>query len=264
MAHSYFSYTRLLLGICGIWILLSSHAFANTTSTEELQLYLDSPYILNPLGEGKNSAYDKRPLFREDAFDCTTYVETVLANRKAQLEGSDFFQTLMHIRYINGKIGFFTRAHIMESEWIPNAIKYNFIAPYPLKNAQVSHFPFYLKDWFEHNEQVTTKDAAYAQKAEKYPEILELSIPYVPIADITADFVKSLPKLMVVFFLKKIQPKEGQKVTEDTALVVHMGLLKEGELYHASIIQKKVSTKPLTEYLKDNHPYVGASFYEVK
>src|ERR1035437_2644460 len=41
---------------------------------------LGKPYQLGPLGEGKFGAEDPDPLYRLDAFDCTTFIETVMAN----------------------------------------------------------------------------------------------------------------------------------------------------------------------------------------
>src|SRR5690606_32543867 len=42
-------------------------------------IFLGSDYVGDPLGEGESGVYDRDPLYRFDAFDCTTYVETVLA-----------------------------------------------------------------------------------------------------------------------------------------------------------------------------------------
>ena len=48
----------------------------NTTFTG--QSFLGAPYMNSPLGE--DVAPDSDPLIRFDAFDCTTFVETVLAD----------------------------------------------------------------------------------------------------------------------------------------------------------------------------------------
>ena len=41
--------------------------------------FLGKPYLLGALGEGEQGYYDSSPLYRTDAFDCETYVDTVLA-----------------------------------------------------------------------------------------------------------------------------------------------------------------------------------------
>lgn len=77
---------------------------------------LGRPYRFSPLGEG--SGPDPDPLLRLDAFDCTTYVETVMAlamrdTHEAQL------QLLNRIRYRDGDIGFAQRRHLPATQWLP-------------------------------------------------------------------------------------------------------------------------------------------------
>ncbi len=43
------------------------------------ELFLGVPYKLGALGEGPGGEFDRDPLIRFDAFDCTTFVETVMA-----------------------------------------------------------------------------------------------------------------------------------------------------------------------------------------
>lgn len=82
-----------------------------------LQL-LGAPYLDAPLGEGASSRYDAGPLVRLDGFDCTTFVETVLAAAKSK-NVAEFEKTLQRIRYRNGQVGFATRNHFPCVDWIP-------------------------------------------------------------------------------------------------------------------------------------------------
>ncbi|WP_373998886.1 N-acetylmuramoyl-L-alanine amidase-like domain-containing protein [Bdellovibrio bacteriovorus] len=82
--------------------------------------FLGRPYLGGALGEGSNSSFDNDPLFRFDAFDCTTYVETVVALSLASSEES-FKNLLTQIRYMNGQISIFTRNHFTSIDWNPNA-----------------------------------------------------------------------------------------------------------------------------------------------
>ena len=80
---------------------------------------LGRKYLSSPLGEGVFGKFDKDPLYRIDAFDCTTFVETVLAlslSRTIQ----DFKETINQIRYKNGSISFITRNHFISADWIDN------------------------------------------------------------------------------------------------------------------------------------------------
>src|SRR3990167_4033109 len=74
--------------------------------------FLGKPYVLNPLGEGPNATIDKGPLYRTDAFDCFSFVSTVLAMAKAQ-NLSQFQQNILEIRYSNSTPTFNTRNHFI-------------------------------------------------------------------------------------------------------------------------------------------------------
>jgi len=78
--------------------------------------FLNTPYILSPLGEAKG--VDPDPRFRIDAFDCTTFVETaiVLAYRNDWSKAADL---LDQIRYNQNKIDFDHRRHLITADWIP-------------------------------------------------------------------------------------------------------------------------------------------------
>jgi len=80
---------------------------------------LGKPYELGGLGEGPGALYDQDPLYRFDSFDCTTFVETVIALSRAD-DFPGFEREMNRVRYVNGKIGFTTRNHFTSLDWIPN------------------------------------------------------------------------------------------------------------------------------------------------
>ncbi|MBJ7536717.1 N-acetylmuramoyl-L-alanine amidase-like domain-containing protein [Marinomonas transparens] len=80
---------------------------------------LETPYGDGSLGEGENGLYDKDPLIRFDVFDCTTYVEAVLAGA-ISTSIDDFMPNLMALRYRDGKVSFMARNHFPSADWIPN------------------------------------------------------------------------------------------------------------------------------------------------
>ncbi|WP_067094403.1 N-acetylmuramoyl-L-alanine amidase-like domain-containing protein [Marinomonas atlantica] len=80
---------------------------------------MNKPYVDGNLGEGKIGRYDQDPLFRFDVFDCTTYVETVLAGALSS-HSRDFPQHMQKIRYQQGIVSFVTRNHFTSTDWIPN------------------------------------------------------------------------------------------------------------------------------------------------
>lgn len=80
------------------------------------QYFIGKPYILGALGEGKNGEFDKSPLYRTDAFDCATYVSTVLALAEAN-DVIHFEKILKKIQYHAKCISYTNRNHFFELEW---------------------------------------------------------------------------------------------------------------------------------------------------
>src|SRR5438045_3981745 len=70
--------------------------------------FLGTAYLLGPLGEGTQGYYDQSPLFRFDAFDCQTFVETVLALAISN-DAATFKKLINEIRYRKGVVAFENR-----------------------------------------------------------------------------------------------------------------------------------------------------------
>ena len=88
--------------------------------------FLGAPYLLSALGEGMHGDYDQFPLYRADAFDCQTYVDTVLAIALAD-SLNHFNQCLTHVRYHNGHVSFIERNHFTCLDWNQNNQRQGFI-----------------------------------------------------------------------------------------------------------------------------------------
>lgn len=83
--------------------------------------FLHTPYVSSPLGEGPGHPPDEDPRFGLAGFDCTTFVETVLALSLAD-DLDDARRILDDIRYTDGVVGFATRKHLPMAQWIPENI----------------------------------------------------------------------------------------------------------------------------------------------
>ncbi len=88
--------------------------------------FLEKPYLRGALGEGRAGYYDNTPLYRTDAFDCETFVDTVLALAFAH-DLTSFNQLIRKIRYQNGKVSFFHRNHFTCLDWNINNQQQGFI-----------------------------------------------------------------------------------------------------------------------------------------
>ena len=171
--------------------------------------YVGARYANDPLGEGR--APDTDPLIRFDAFDCTTFVETVLADGDVQ--------KLNKIRYADGVPDFTRRNHFIETDWLSNNsdIVQNVSGRYA--PTAVHTVTIDKKNWFKLTHNMETDFA---------PRTVNLEyIPYKYAADIRV----AAP--VVVLFLRD-NPKIRDKIGTDLA-VRHMGfLLPDGTLRHAS------------------------------
>jgi len=80
-------------------------------------LFVGQNYLAGPLGEGIGAEFDADPLYRFDVFDCTTYVETVLALSLTQANKKEFETLINDIRY-DTDINFVSRNHFISLDWI--------------------------------------------------------------------------------------------------------------------------------------------------
>lgn len=220
----------LFLVGCGVTLQLPGHKF------------LGAPYINSPLGEG--IAPDSDPLIRFDAFDCTTFVETVLANGD--------IETLNQIRYKDGKIGFLNRNHFIESDWLVNNSDrvQNVSADYA--QTKMRSVIIDKRSWFKkvHNIDTDFKPVA-------------VDLEYIPY-EFTKDIIIEKP-VIVLFITDNADFRD--KIGTDLA-VVHMGILMpNGVLRHASSEHDAVVDVPFEEYVnarKKNKNNLGIALVEIK
>ena len=223
-------------------IILSLVGCGGTTPQWPGHDFLGAPYVESPLGEA--TAPDLDPLIRFDAFDCTTFVETVLAN-------GDQGQ-LNQIRYKDGEIGFLNRNHFIESDWLSNNSKRVKNVSHEYAPTKVRNVIINKKSWFK---KVHGIDSDF--------ESVEIDLEYIPYEH-TKNLVINKP--MIVLFVTD-KPEFHDKIGTDLA-VVHMGfVLPNGTLRHASSKYKKVVDVPFAEYInlqKQNKNNIGIALVEIK
>ena len=172
--------------------------------------YLEKPYILDPLGE--ETAPDMDPLIRFDAFDCTTFVETALANGDVN--------KLTKIRYKDGKISFINRNHFIETDWLPNNADIVENISSKFGKTAIRKVTIKRSTWMKRVHNIT----------DKTPD-KTVSLQYIPYANF--DTIKTDKPLIVLFVLMG-NPKFIKETGTEIA-VHHMGfLLPNGMLRHAS------------------------------
>ena len=215
------------------------------TRTEYIgEKYLGVKYILDPLGE--EVAPDTDPLVRFDAFDCTTFVETALADGD--------INKLNKIRYKDGKIGFLNRNHFVATEWLPNNsdLFENISSRYG--KTKIRTVTINRSAWLKNIHHMSIKTPNKTTKLEY--------IPY----EYLADNIKPEKPLLVLFVLNRSE-RMFKKTGTDLA-VYHMGfLLPNGMLRHASSSAGGVVDINFNEYVakrKKMPNNIGVMLLEIK
>jgi len=266
-----------LLGLMAVPALAAAPARAQTAADRILEngeKYLGVPYMAGPFGEGPGGQYDRNPLSRFDAFDCTTFVETVTA--LALSDSKDFQTTLNHIRYKDGVVSFTSRNHITSLDWIPNNVAAGFfrdvtesVAPGKtlIARALIDKRAWYAK-MPESRIQIpglseADKQQLLAQlRAEgaRY-EPQEATLPYVPLKVLFAPgggkLFDRIPSGSVVNIVRPNWDLVKQIGTHLNVSHQGFAVRKDGVLYflEASEVYGKVSMVPLADYL---HQYLDS------
>jgi len=218
----------------------SQQTFHNYTGSE----YVDARYARDPLGEGAGIGIDTDPLIRFDAFDCTTFVETVLAGGNQE--------KLKRIRYKNGKVDFMNRNHFIDTDWLENNsdLVKNVSAQYA--KTAIRRVTIDKKNWFKKKYGIDTN----FQKQ-------TVNLEYISYKD--AQNIRAIEPMVVLFV--NAPGRAPEKIGTDLA-VRHMGLLlPDGRLRHASIKQKRVVDVDFNKYVNqmmENQNKLGIILLEIK
>lgn len=232
------------------------------------RLFLGLPYGKNgPLGEGEDGQYDQDPLYRFDTFDCTTYIETIMA--LAQTRHVDEFELLLNkIRYQDGSVGYLTRNHFTDLQWIPENIRNGqlrvinelVVAAGEIKQAQAEiNFPGWIRS--TKIEQIILRNSTIEEKKDRLQELHQeaqnytikmATVPYIAIKQLLANplLLNKIPHGSIVNF---VRPNwDLTQVAGTHQNISHQGFLfRKGKtlyLRHAST-KGKVEELPFINYL---------------
>ena len=232
------------------------------------KIFVGFPYGKGgPLGEGLSGRFDQDPLYRFDAFDCTTYVETIMALAFAR-DVNEFEDYQDKIRYEDGIVDYLKRNHFTDLQWIPNNIAngfmseltYDVVHSSEVKMAEaLINFPGWLKS--HKLEQIIVPLASREEKLSILEELHALAasfetsiarVPYIEISRILSrpQILNKIPTGAVVNFVRPNWDLTEAAGTHQN--ISHQGFLfRSGKtlyLRHAST-QGKVEEVPFIEYL---------------
>ena len=240
------------------------------------QQFMGKPYHLGPLGEGDKGLYDQSPLYRTDAFDCQTYVETVVALSLAKnLE--TFKKKINAIRYQNPTPSYLNRNHFMSLNWLPNNTQKGFIKDISTTLVNKQNEPVFktaianikkgawlqkktLNDIKIKNSSLKRKRLDALKKLSPQFSTQQAKINYIPF---DALFDKNKRPNLYLFkqipsgsIINIVRPNwQLEKLIGTNLNVSHLGfaIIKNKQLYYreASLIEKKVIDVLLIDYLKN-------------
>ncbi len=253
--------------------------YAHQPTTQKLEYFsaafLGQRYLNGALGEGMEGEFDQSPLYRTDAFDCMTYVSTVLALINAN-DLQTFKQMIKKINYKEGLVYYQNRNHFTSTDWNPNNESQGFIKDITMtihnqnnqSIAEIDNTYINKKAWYDKKTLASIKLLS-PLTIEKQQQLLarfrglsaevsnqEAHIPYVPL---TALYDKQgrpnqfifdqIPTGSIIEIVRSDWKADGTELD-----VSHLGFAlrtKDGLVYReASLIKKEVIDIPLAEYLR--------------
>lgn len=242
------------------------------------EFFLGQPYLRGALGEGAEARFDQSPLFRADAFDCLTYVNTVLALFFSQ-NWRDFHTKIAALNYRHGNISYENRHHFMSVDWNKENSRLGFIQDRTreIKNNRGKSLALLSKtlidrpNWFrcrQLNDLKLTPALEMTESLLRLDELRSLGdelapewgiVPYLPWSDLFD--VNHNPTLNIFKQIKHgaiieiVRPQWDLRAVAGTYLdISHVGFAvwKEDELFfrEASMRLKKVADTPFISYLQ--------------
>jgi hypothetical protein len=236
--------------------------------------FLGKKYVLGPLGEGEVGEYDQSPRSRLDVFDCTTFVETMISLARST-DAQDFQANMDRIRYRDGQVGYATRNHFPEADWIPNNTAAGLVRDITSEVAgdgvlKFSHARNDKRSWYR----AKTLDSLHLPGADAPAKaralerlrhegdgmaVQHVKLGYIPTESLRGDprLIERIPSGSVINIVRKDWAPPGAgtpMIVSHTGFAIRIG----GVLYfrNASSVPNKMQVLdiPLAEYLA---PYLG-------
>jgi len=240
--------------------------------------FLGKPYLLGALGEGNRGEFDQFPLYRTDAFDCETFVDTVLALALAT-QFQQFKSCINKIRYRNGKVSFIDRNHFTCLDWNKNNQHQGFTKDITTtildteqhRAAKFAHALINKPAWYQHfstknirlnnpNPMTQKQRLQQLQQLGSQLSVSNSTLPYIPFSKLfTKDgqanhlLFKQIPEGAI---LEIVRPNWDLTAKIGTHLnISHLGFVfyEKGVPFfrEASSTHQRVVDVPLIDYLRD-------------
>lgn len=204
--------------------------------------FLGTRYRISPLGEG--APPDADPLIRLDAVDCLTFVEQSLALASARA-GEAPVEVLGELRYGALPPDWQRRNHVMEAQWLPNAVRKGFLRD--VTSTWGGDRSRTVKKELDATAWSGTSGRALALDPSSRPTG-SFALTIIPPASLVAKLERA-PSGLVLVVVRADRPRAVTRVS-------HLGLLVQSRfgprLRHASRTFRRVVDEPLAAYLERN------------
>lgn len=267
---------RILIALFTVLVSVSAIASDDALIAEKMDrasaLLIGKPYLGDPLGEGSTARFDRDPRLRTDGFDCTTYIETVIAVAKSATpeEVPDWMDA---IRYKNGYPSFETRNHFPGLDWIRNNVESGLLEDVTFRIAPgrtaIAEALIERDEWFKLLSPDRLSGVPADEKPARLAELRSLGdrfgkeierVPYIIKSELLTDpdLVARIPHGAVINLVRPawdLRDKIGTRLN-----ISHQGLAfhKNGTVYlrHASTTGSVVEV-PITTYLENARSIAG-------
>jgi hypothetical protein len=214
------------------------------------------------------SIQDLAPLIPA-SFDCTTFVETVMALARSS-SSNEFYRRLLDLRYHGQGTGFFDRNHFPEADWIPNNVASGAVSDITTSVAQSAGIETKVESkrinrasWFHAQLQKGAfPGLGSVEPADSWRTPASVQLPYLPV-DQVEQFAKHLPQGSIVNIVRSDNPKQWVLITHQAVVVREGGV---AYLRH-STRDGRIHTTPLVSYLKSlgggTWPIIGLNVVRV-
>ncbi|RLA64814.1 MAG: DUF1460 domain-containing protein [Epsilonproteobacteria bacterium] len=211
--------------------------------------FLGSKTKIGPLGEGTKGRFDQDPLYSFEVFDCTTYVETVMALSLAQ-DLKHFKRKIVDIRYLDGIISYQRRNHFISLDWIPNNASVLSDITSSIGDVIFAKAIIDKKNWYKKKFASKIIEQMFKSQSSS-PQLAE--IPYLSLKALLKGptILKSIPHGSII---NVVRPNWDLRDSIGTFLnVSHQGIAiwKKGKLFYrhaSSFPDKTVKDTPFKEY----------------
>ena len=220
--------------------------------------FVGKPYLTHPIAEGGLDGYQPAPVWRDDGYDCMTFVNTVLALIHSHHQDS-FTQHWLGLQYHQKHVHFLSRRHFPSLDWSPYLEQQGYghnitreIAPNDYRSL---HAWIDKRHWFFklHRDKIPWRTLPSNKRQQWLKAIAKLKseavrqdyLPKALIADPT--IIDRMPNGSIVEWVNT-DPKASMKNIGSALMIGHMGFIikrHDGVYFlHASSIEHQIIMEP--------------------